>query len=215
MGETMKISKVFSAIFAVLAVAAAVATLAVSFYAMDKSPVLIQASEEALDTVDILMEAVAEGNYNEAGAVMYGMPDLGVHEAADQVGQLVWDSFVSSISYELVGGFHATDSGLAQNVKITSLDMKGVAEKLGVYAETLLTQRVEEAEDMSQVYDENNEYREDFVMAVLLEAAQMALEQDAVYNEQEITLNLVFKQGQWWVMPEAPLLSAISGGISG
>lgn len=215
MGENMKITKVFSAIFAVLAAVLAAATLLVTVRAMNSTPVLLQASQDALGTVDILMEAVAEGNYNEAGAVMYGMPDLGVHEAADEVGQLVWDSFVSSISYELVGDFHATDSGLAQNVKITSLDMKGVAAKLGVYAESLLTKRVEEAEDMDQVYDENNEYREDFVMSVLLDAAKKALEEDAVYNEQEITLNLVFKQGQWWVMPEQPLLSAISGGISG
>lgn len=211
----MNISKIFAGIFAVFAVVAAVAVIAVSVVGLQSSPVLLQASDEALETVDILMSAVAEGNYNRAGTILYGMPDLGVHEASDEVGQLVWDSFVSSIAYELVGGFHATDSGLAQNVKITSLDMKGIAEKLGVYAEDLLTKRVEEAEDMSQVYDENNEYREDFVMSVLLDAAQKALDEDAVYYEQEITLNLVFKQGQWWIMPEQPLLSAISGGIAG
>lgn len=211
----MKISKIFSGIFAVLAIAIAVATIVVSIYAMNSKTVLLQASEEALDTVDMLMDAVAEGNYNEAGALMYGMPDLGVHATSDAVGQLVWDSFVESISYELVGGFHATDSGLAQNVKITSLDMKDVAVKLGTYAETLLTQRVEEAEDMSQVYDAENNYREDFVMSVLVDAAAMALEKDAVYTEQEITLSLVYKQGQWWVMPEQALLSAISGGIAG
>lgn len=211
----MKISKFFAAVFAVFAVAAAAAVIVVCVYALNSTPVLLQASDEALQTVDVLMDAVAEGNYNKAGTIMYGMPDLGVHEASDEVGQMVWDSFVGSISYELVGGFHATDSGLAQNVKITSLDMKTVAGKLGTYAEELLTQRVEEAEDMSQVYDENNEYREDFVMSVLLDAAKKALEQDAVYHEQEITLNLVFKQGQWWIMPEQPLLSAISGGIAG
>ena len=211
----MKISKLFSGVFAILAAAIAVVTIAISFSALDNEPVLLKASDEALDAVDVLMDAVAEGNYNEAGAMLYGMPDLGVHEASDEVGQLVWDAFVQSISYELVGDFHATDSGLAQNVKITSLDMKGVAANLGTYAETLLTQRVEEAEDVSQVYDEENNYREDFVMAVLLDAAAMALERDAVYTEQEITLNLVYKQGQWWVMPEQPLLSAISGGIAG
>jgi len=210
----MKISKVFSMFFALLAVVIAVAAIVISFKALDSEPVLMEASEEALETVDVLMNAVAEGNYNQAGATMYGMPDLGVHEAADEVGQLVWDAFVDSISYELVGDFHATDSGLAHNVKISSLDMKAIAAKLGVYAEDLLTQRVEAAEDMDQVYDENNEYREDFVMQVLLDAAAKALEQDAVYNEQEITLNLVYKQGQWWIMPEQPLLSAISGGIA-
>lgn len=211
----MKISKFFAGIFAVLAIAAAAAVIWVSVTGLNSTPVLLQASEDALGTVDILMNAVAEGDYNEAGTIMYGMPDLGVHEASDAVGQLMWDSFVSSISYELVGSFHATDAGLAQDVRITSLDMKAAAEKLGVYAESLLTQRVEEAEDMSQVYDENNDYREDFVMSVLLDAAKKALEEDAVYHEQQITLNLVFKQGQWWIMPEQPLLSAISGGISG
>lgn len=211
----MKISKFFAGIFAVLAIAAAAAVIWVSVTGLNSTPVLLQASEDALGTVDILMNAVAEGDYNEAGTIMYGMPDLGVHEASDAVGQLMWDSFVSSISYELVGSFHATDAGLAQDVRITSLDMKAAAEKLGVYAESLLTERVEEAEDMSQVYDENNDYREDFVMSVLLDAAKKALEEDAVYHEQQITLNLVFKQGQWWIMPEQPLLSAISGGISG
>lgn len=211
----MKISKLFSGIFAVLAALIAVAAIVISFASLSSTPVLLRASEEALDTVDVMMNAVCEGNYNEAGAMMYGMPDLGVHEAADEVGQLVWDSFVSSISYELVGGFHATDSGLAQNVRITSLDMKSIAKSLGNYAQTLLPQRVEEAEDISLVYDEENNYREEFVMSVLLEATAMALEKDAAYNEQEITLSLVYRYGQWWVVPEQPLLSAISGGIAG
>lgn len=211
----MKISKLFSGIFAVLAALIAVAAIVISFASLSSTPVLLRASEEALDTVDVMMNAVCEGNYNEAGAMMYGMPDLGVHEAADEVGQLVWDSFVSSISYELVGGFHATDSGLAQNVRITSLDMKSIAKSLGNYAQTLLPQRVEEAEDISLVYDEENNYREEFVMSVLLEATAMALEKDAAYNEQEITLSLVYRYGQWWVIPEQPLLSAISGGIAG
>lgn len=215
MGEKMKVSKFFAGIFAVLAVILAVATIVVSFGFLNSSPVLMKSSEEALGAVDTLMNAVCEGNYSEAGAVMYGMPDLGVHDAADEVSQLVWDSFVDSISYELVGGFHATDSGLAQNVKISSLDMKSVAVNLGTYAQTLLPQRVEDAEDISQVYDEDNNYRDEFVMSVLLEAAAMALERDAVYNEQEITVNLVYKQGQWWVVPEQQLLSAISGGIAG
>ena len=211
----MKISKLFSGIFAVLAALIAVAAIVISFASLSSTPVLLRASEEALDTVDVMMNAVCEGNYNEAGAMMYGMPDLGVHEAADEVGQLVWDSFVSSISYELVGGFHATDSGLAQNVRITSLDMKSIAKSLGNYAQTLLPQRVEEAEDISLVYDEENNYREEFVMSVLLEATAMALEKDAAYNEQEITLSLVYRYGQWWVVPEQPLLSAISGVIAG
>ena len=47
MGEEMKISKLFSGIFAVLAVVIAVATIAISFVYLNSSPVLLKASEEA------------------------------------------------------------------------------------------------------------------------------------------------------------------------
>ena len=209
----MKISKFFAGIFAVLAIAAAAAVIWVSVTGLNSTPVLLQASEDALGTVDILMNAVAEGDYNEAGTIMYGMPDLGVHEASDAVGQLMWDSFVSSISYELVGSFHATDAGLAQDVRITSLDMKAAAEKLGVYAESLLTQRVEEAEDMSQVYDENNDYKESFVMEVLKDAVEDALAEDAEMTGAEFTINLVYRDGNWVIVSDSALLAAISGEI--
>ena len=76
-------------------------------------------------------------------------------------------------------------------------------------------QRVEEARDLSQIYDENNEYREDFVMEVLSEAVADAIREDAVVSSQELVLNLAYSQGQWRVQPEQKLLSALSGGIAG
>ena len=39
------------------------------------------------------------------------------------------------------------------------------------------------------------------------------LEQDAKQTSWELTLNLVYENGQWWIMPEQDLLRAISGGI--
>ena len=74
-------------------------------------------------------------------------------------------------------------------------------------------QRVAEAEDPGEVYDENNDYREDLVMEVLQTAAREALQSDAREISWEITLNLVYENGQWWIMPEQTLLEAISGGI--
>ena len=42
-----------------------------------------------------------------------------------------------------------------------------------------------------------------------------ALREDARTREQDLTLNLVYKQGRWWVAMDQALLSAISGGIAG
>ena len=42
-----------------------------------------------------------------------------------------------------------------------------------------------------------------------------ALEEDAKTTQQQLTVNLVYKQGRWWVVADQTLLSAISGGIAG
>ena len=80
-------------------------------------------------------------------------------------------------------------------------------------AQALLEQRIAQAEDTDEIYDANNEYREDFVMDALYDAAREALAQDAVYISWDLTLNLIYENGQWWIMPEQALLKALSGGI--
>jgi hypothetical protein len=178
--------------------------------------VLVRLPEAALEQVDAMMTAVCDGDYEEAAGYMYGNPDLGMDRApADPVGVLIWDAFAGSLSWELSGGCYATDSGLSQNVVVHSLDLNSITENLGERSQALLAQRVEEAEDLSQVYDENNEYLESFVMGVLYEAVEAAIAEDASYTDNKITLNLVFRNDAWWVMPEQPLMSAISGGIAG
>ena len=122
---------------------------------------------------------------------------------------------MDSTSYELVGECFATDSGLSQKVVFRSLEFSSVTEKLGDRARTLLEQYVAEAEDVSQIYDEENNYREEFVMAVLEEAVEQALREDVQYSEREFVINLTYKDGRWWVIPGQDLLNAVSGGITG
>ena len=76
-----------------------------------------------------------------------------------------------------------------------------------------LEQRVLDAVDVSEIYDENNEYREDFVMSVLKDAVADALEEDAKKMTVELTVNLSYQNGKWWVVADEALLDAISGGI--
>lgn len=99
------------------------------------------------------------------------------------------------------------------DIQITAMDIDSVTVNLRQRAQTLLEQRIGQAKDTSEIYDENNEYREDFVMDALYDAAREALAEDAKTVSWEITLNLIYQEGQWWIMPEAKLLQAISGGI--
>lgn len=195
-----------------LSAAAAVVYLCIQF--VDAKPMLLTPPDEARNKVVMLMDAVAEGDYEEASQAIYGTPSLGVdREAADEVGVLIWEAFQDSISYELLGECYTTEQGLAQNVSITCMDVTSVTVNLKERSQTLLEQRVNEAEDVSEVYDENNDYREDFVMAVLRDAVVDALEEDAREITVELTVNLSYQDGEWWVVADEALLDAISGGI--
>lgn len=212
----MRRNNILAAAFAVAGMVLAVGAVMLSLNKMEASPVMLAAPEEAYTTADALMNAFAEGNFTEAETYLYGTPSLGVdREAADPVGQLIWDAFADSIDYQFAGEVYATDTGLARNVSITTLDITSVTQTLKERSEVLLEQRVALAEDVSQIYDENNDYREDFVMDVLYDAATQSLEEDARYLTEEITLNVVFRQGQWWILPDHSLLRVISGGTAG
>lgn len=212
----MKQSNPISWLFAAAGALLAVLTVVLSLACLNADPILVTVPEDAEQRASALMIALSRGEYDEAEKMLYGNPNLGVdREAADEVGILIWDAFVSSIDYEFSGDFYATDSGIARNVSITALELASVTENLGQRSQALLERRVANAEDVSQVYDENNDYREDFVMNVLYDAAYQSLQEDARYVSREVTLNLVYRQGKWWVMPSQELLSAISGGTAG
>ena len=208
------IKKILSVIFVLIGIVAAAVAVNMGITNRDADPVLLATPEAATHQVIGLMDAVCSGDFAAASTYLQGQPDLGVdREATDEVGVLIWEAFCDSMSYELVGECYATEAGLSQNVTLTCMDVTSVTAVLKERSQTLLEQRVEEAEDLEDVYDENLQYREDFVMDVLYDAAVMALEQDAKMITTELTLNMSYQNEQWWIAADRELLDAISGGI--
>lgn len=205
-----------SRIFGVLAVFLAIAVVVLTVGFLNAQPVLVETPAEARSCVEELMEAACGGDYEKVSACLAGEPDLGLSAQPEgEAGKMIWQAYQESLSWQLEGDCYATDSGLAQKVVFTGLEIPSVTANLGQRAQKLLAERVEEARDLSQIYDEKNEYREDFVMEVLTEVVADAIREDAVVSSQELVLNLVYRQGQWQVQPEQKLLSALSGGIVG
>ena len=208
------IKKILSVIFVLIGIVAAVVAVNMGLTNRNADPVLLATPEAASQQVTGLMEAVCSGDFATASTYLQGQPGLGVdREATDEVGVLIWEAFCDSMSYELVGECYATEAGLSQNVTLTCLDVTSVTAVLKERSQALLEQRVDEAENLEDVYDENLQYREDFVMDVLYDAAVMALEKDAKIMTTELTLNLSFQNEQWWIAADRELLDAISGGI--
>lgn len=211
----MKVLKYLASfLLAAVGLAAAAAAVYLCMHYVDAKPMLLTPADAAQSQVAVLMDAVSEGDYEKASQAIYGTPSLGVdRQAADEVGVLIWEAFQDSISYELLGDCYTTDQGLAQNVSISCMDVTSVTVNLKERSQILLEQRVAEATDTSEIYDENNDYREDFVMAVLRDAVEDALAEDARDMTVELTVNLSYQDGQWWVVADEALLDAISGGI--
>ena len=206
--------KFLAVIFALVGICTAAAAVWLSTQFLDTKPILLTPPDAARSEVVALMDAVCDGDYAAASQSIYGTPNLGVdRDAGSEVGILIWDAFSSSMSYELQGDCYTTAQGLAQDVKITCLDITSVTANLKERSRVLLEACVAEAEDVSEIYDENNEYREELVMDVLYEAVEDALVEDARSMHMEVTVNLIYRDGKWWALADEALLNAISGGI--
>jgi hypothetical protein len=145
---------------------------------------------------------------------MLDHPDLGINKAPqDEVSALIWSAFVDSTSYSFSGECYTTDDGLAQNITFTCLDISSITSKLRDRSQALLKARVDAAEDTSEIYDENNEYRTDLVNEVLRQAVTDALEEDKQYLTSEITVYLKYQNDQWWVQADQVLLDALFGDV--
>ena len=59
--------------------------------------------------------------------------------------------------------------------------------------------------------DGQNADREELVNQALLEAARQALDESAETVTRDVTLNLIYRDGAWWVVPDQALLQIISG----
>ena len=210
----MKRFRILPKFLGILGAAVLTAGLYLSFTYMQASPVLVEQPMAAIEQADALLDAVCRADMSKAGSMFYGRPSLGVdRDPADAVGNLLWGAFVESLEYELVSQCYATDSGVALDVSITALDLDSVTSTMKERSQVKLEQRVAAAKDADDVYDENGDYREDFVMQVLYDSTVDALAQDARTTTKQVTLSLVYDDGQWWVMPESQLLDAISGGL--
>ena len=213
---TRIIGLVVGILFGIAAILVAAVTVKISFDNMNALPQLIGPAEEAQQVVEKVMQALDDRDYAQAAANMVGTPDLGMDsEPEDAVGKLFWQAYLDSFSYEIIGECYVTKDGLAQQVKITTMDLNAATEPLREKSQQMLEERVAAAENPDEIYDDKGDYREDFVMEVLLDTAKEVLEGEQPTKSAELILNLKFRSGRWQVVFDDALLKALIGGISG
>ena len=213
----MKFARFIAVVLGLLASAVMLFSIGLCLVSLDAKPLILEKPHGAVECAEALQEAVLAGDYDALSQVIYGQPDLGAdRDPGQRTGVMIWEAFQNSISFEYQGDFYATDSGIARNAVVTAMDIPSVTAALSGHAHALLTARVENAVDMAELYDENNEFREELVQTVLEEAVVRALAEDAETVTLEVKVELVCPdgKGKWWAVPDQALLRLLSGGVA-
>ena len=208
----MKITKVLASVFACLGAVLMLGTTALCLLSLDAQPKILNLPDGVVQCSETLVQALSQGDYATAEGLIYGQPDLGVPEQWDStLEQLAWETFQESLTVSFDGDFYPSDTGYRRALTVSALDVSGAVAAVSQRAAALLSQRMEDAEDLSEIYDENNEFREDLMDQVLREALEQALAEDAQLVTSQSVLELIYRDGRWWAVPDQTLLQAISG----
>lgn len=211
----MSASKVVSVLLILLAIVIGISAVILCVFAVHQDPILVAPPKETAALAAELMDAVTRGDFQAVSSRMEGMPDLGVdREPEDTVGKLLWAEFLKTFTYEIKGQPYAAEPGMAVDMEVTYLDFNSVIGTLGDRVGALLKEKAQAAENPSEVYDEDNNYRQELVDQAIGQAAQSAIAEDGKTVTRALTLRMVYEQGQWWVVPDGELISVISGGTA-
>ena len=208
----MKIARFFAVIFGVLGCVLLLGSILLCLFSL-KAPVrVLELPQEAVEVSERFAQALDGGDLKAAAQLVYGQPDLGAEGTpADPETAAVWNAYLDSMAFGYTGACQASGQDLARKGTVTMLDVSSVLEKLPERTQALVNQKIASAQDLSEVYDEAGHFREELVEAILQEALQQALSQEAKTVSREVTVKLIKRDGQWWVVPDQALLQALSG----
>ena len=208
----MKIARFFAYIFAGIGTLLLLGSMGFLLLNQDAPVCVRELPREAVAVSEAFAQALNEGDLEAAAQLMYGQPDLGVSEVPENPeSALVWEAFRSSISFAYSGEFAVEQSGFVRSGSITTLDVTTVMGTLPQRTQTLIDQEIAAAEDLTLIYDEENKFREELTDQILREALQQALSQDAQTATREVTVRLVNRDDQWWIVPHQNLLQILTG----
>ena len=211
----MKIAKFFAGVFGAIGAVLLAGSIGLCLLFRNGPVQMTETPEGAVQCSEALAAAMAEKKFAAVEDCLYGDPDLGMDGTpADPMAAAVWNEFEKNLSFSYQGDCYTENAGIYRDATVTYLEIASITENLQPRAHTLLTQKVEAATDMAQLYGENGEFREDLVAQVLYEALDQASREDARVVTVAVTVELVYRDGQWWAVPDAALLTALSGGLA-
>lgn len=203
----MKIAKGFSYLFSVLGTVLMVGTILLCLLNLNSEVKMDTIPPEAGASAEAFLNALSSGDYAAAQQLMYGQPSLGLESGTgDAMTEKVWEAFRGSITYQLSEKTYADGTDIYRDAIVTTLDVAAVMEAVPALAKDYVEAQAAQAEDPEAAYSQQA------LDAAMQQALTQALKNGRTVSY-EVSLQLVQKDGRWWVIPDAALLRAISGGV--
>lgn len=213
----MKLGKILAPVFAVLGLILMITTTGVCLMSLDAEP-RGEVPQEAITCAAKTLLAIAEGDFATAAEQMYGQPDLGIGENLTGEAEAIWEIFRQGITCWPISNdpsdYYVSGNGFAVEAEVSVPQIASITDSLTAHARELMNERIAAAEEMADIYDENNDFRQDVVAEVLEQAMALALAEEPEYQTFQTTLRLVREDGRWWAVPDDTLLKALSGGLA-
>lgn len=208
----MKIARFFSYIFACIGTLLLVGSMGFFLWNRNAQVRIQQLPREAVAVSEAFAQALNDGDLEAAAQLMYGQPDLGVGTVPENPETaLLWEAFRDSIAVELKEEWTVEQGNLVRTCSITTMDVSVVVGNLQERVQSALDQRIASAQNLAEIYDEQNNYREELTEQVIQEALQQVMTQDAESMIRDVTIKLVNRDGRWWVVPHQNLLQILTG----
>lgn len=211
----MKKRRILAALFGILAAAGTAVTLMLALTVQGRQTVVLKEDSRIMTCAQSFLDKLCSMDLEGASAELLGAPELNMASDQDGVEKIIWDRYWGGLEAALEGEPYAQGSFLTVNARITYPDMEAVIRQMGELTQTLLRQRVDGAQNVSEVYNADGGYRQEILDEVLIQAARTAAEQTTAVCEKNITLKLAYDGESWKIVPGKELRSLLSGDLDG
>lgn len=203
----------FAVLFGILGLVLMLGTAVVCFGALNE-PARAEIPQAAKDCAAEMVALLEEGDLAAVSEKLYGSPELGVKQNLSGETAAVWEIFCKGITCELVSDVYVSGSSFAVDAVITVPEIASITDSVTEHAKTILDERIAVAEKMDELYDENNDFRQDVIDEVMTKAARLAFAEEPEMLTYETTFGFTCQQNQWYVVPDAGFMRALSGGLA-
>lgn len=211
----MKIAKFFAGIFGAIGTVLLVGSIGLCLFSVNTPVRMEEIPAGAVECADAVADSISRKDYDSLEGCIYGRPELGLTgEPADELTKMVWDLLQLNLEFTWQGECYLKDGTLSREAQVRYLDAASIVSNLQTRAHALLTQSVEAATDMEQLYAEGGQFREDLLDEVLKAALTQGCLEDVQSVEAKVTVTFIHRDGQWWAVPDGALLTALSGGLA-